>query len=344
MSIIMKDTFDRLTAKKLELASLKPLPEIVSQQMADWLRVELTYSSNAIEGNTLTRLETAEILEKGVLSTVGRKPLKDQLEALNHAKAYDFIGHLARKKSSHRQITEEDILSIHRLVLDGIDEAWAGRYRESQVFVKGTNVTFPPPFQVPYHMAEFIDWLKAERHSHPVQLAAEAHFRLVTIHPFVDGNGRTARLLMNLILLISGYPIAVIRNEERADYLEAINQGQTHKQMSAFYQLVASAVERSLDAYLAVARGKPALKPLVTKAQVKTGSLLKIGQLSQQTGESIHTLRFWTKLGLLQIKAHTKGGFQLFDPSAVERARQIRQLQQDKRLTLSEIRRELQAA
>lgn len=340
----MKDKLNRITRKKLELDSLKPLPEIVSRQMDDWLRVELTYASNAIEGNTLTRLETAEILEKGVSATVGRKPLKDQLEALNHAKAYDFIRDLAVQKDNHRQITEDDILAIHRLVLDGIDDEWAGRYRESQVFVKGTDVTFPAASQVPYHMAEFVDWLTAEKHIHPVELAAAAHFRLVSIHPFVDGNGRTARLLMNLILLVNDYPVAVIRNEERTDYLHAINQGQTQKQMSAFYQLVVGAVERSLDAYLAAARGKPALKPFGIKPLPRAGALLQIGELAQKTGESIHTLRFWTKLGLLSVKAHTKGGYQLFDPSMVERARRIRELQRDKRLTLSEIGRELQAA
>lgn len=340
----MKEAFNRLARKKLELDSLKPLPEIVSQQIADWLRVELTYSSNAIEGNTLTRLETAEILEKGVSATVGRKPLKDQLEALNHAKAYDYIGELATQKNSHRQITEDNIIAIHRLVLDGIDDEWAGRYRESQVFVKGTDVTFPAASQVPYYMAEFIDWLKAEKHMHPVQLAAEAHFRLVSIHPFVDGNGRTARLLMNLILLIHGYPVAVIRNEERTDYLEAINRGQTQKQLSAFYQLVADAAERSLDAYLAAARGKPALKRLGIKPRPRAGALLQIGGLAEKTGESIHTLRFWTKLGLLNVRARTKSGYQLFDPSMVELARRIRDLQRDKRLTLSEIRRELQVA
>jgi len=340
----MKEKLNKLTRKKLELDSLKPLPEIISREMDNWLRVGLTYSSNAIEGNTLTRLETAEILEKGLSATVGRKPLKDQMEALNHARAYDYVGNLATKKSSHRQITEADILAIHRLVLDGIDQAWAGRYRQSQVFVKGTDVTFPVPFQVPYHMAEFIDWLRDDEHTHPVQLAAEAHFKLVTIHPFVDGNGRTARLLMNLILLINGYPVAVIRNEDRTDYLEAINRGQTQKQLSAFYQLVADAAERSLDAYLAAARGKPALKPFDIKSPPRTGSLLKIGEFAQETGESIHTLRFWTKLGLLRVKAHTKGGYQLFDPSMVEQARKIRDLQRDKRLTLGEIRRELQAA
>lgn len=340
----MKEKLNRITRKKLELDSLKPLPEIVFRQMDDWLRVELTYSSNAIEGNTLTRLETAEILERGVSATVGRKPLKDQLEALNHAKAYDFIGELAVQNDSHQQIGEDHVLAIHRLVLDGIDDEWAGRYRESQVFVKGTDVTFPAASQVTYHVAEFLDWLRTEKHIHPVQLATEAHFRLVSIHPFVDGNGRTARLLMNLILLINDYPVAVIRNEERTEYLHAINQGQTRKQMSAFYQLVADAVERSLDAYLAAARGKPALKPLGIKPRSRAGALLQIGELARRTGESIHTLRFWTKSGLLSVSAHTKGGYQLFDPSMAERARRIRELQKDKRLTLSEIKRELQAA
>lgn len=340
----MESRLKRLTLKKQQLDRLRPLPDSTLKQLDEWLRVELTYSSNAIEGNTLTRLETAEILDKGVSATVGAKPLRDQLEAINHAKALGLVHSLAHTKHSHQFITESDIKAIHKLILHGIDDEWAGQYRQSEVFVKGASVTFPSSHNVPYKMDEFIQWLEGEHKAHPVRIAADAHFKLVTIHPFVDGNGRTARLLMNLILLINGYPVAVIRNEDRTTYLEAVNRGQTQNNLSAFYTLIETAVQRSLDAYLAAGRGKPALHALAAKARSEPRALLRIGQLAQATGETIHTLRYWAQIGLLQVQAQTPGGYQLFHPNTVERVRRIRHLQQVKRLTLAEIKRELQAA
>ena len=340
----MQQRLKRLSHKKRELEQYQPLPEAGIQQLDEWLRVELTYSSNAIEGNTLTRLETAEILEKGIAATVDAKPLKDQLEAINHAKALDFVRLLAREKRNHQHIGEEDIKAIHKLILTGIDDAWAGRYRLSEVFVKGTCVEFPLPHNVPYQMDEFIQWLETRQQEHPVGVAADAHFKLVTIHPFVDGNGRTARLLMNLILLINGYPLAVIRNEDRTSYLEAVNRGQTEGDRSAFYAVVENAVERSLDAYLAAARGKTTIAPLSRAPTVRSRRLLRIGELAEHTHETIHTLRYWTKFGLLKAQGQTAGGYLLYHPSMIERVQNVRRLQKTKRLTLAEIKRELQSA
>src|SRR5258708_2478475 len=337
----MEQLLKRITDKKLKLDQYRPLPKETLESLEDWLRVELTYSSNAIEGNTLTRLETAEVIEKGISATLPAKSLKDQLEAINHAKALAFIQSLAQKKRSYQNIAEVDILEIHKLILAGINDEWAGRYRESEVFVKGATVNFPLPQNVPYEMDEFMQWLERTQGEHPVSVAADAHFKLVTIHPFVDGNGRTARLLMNLILTIHGYPMAVIRNEDRTAYLEAVNRGQTKYDLTAFYEIVEIAVERSLDAYFAAATGKQRVTPLIAKPNAQSATLLKIGELAEAAHETIHTLRFWTKAGLLQVAANSPGGYHLYSPSILERVRKIRELQTAKRLTLAEIREDL---
>ncbi|OGY24628.1 MAG: hypothetical protein A2172_05250 [Candidatus Woykebacteria bacterium RBG_13_40_15] len=337
-----KEILEKLVKKKQELEKLKPLSDQSAQNLAEWLKVELTYSSNAIEGNTLTRAETAEVIEKGVTAVIKGKPLKDQLEAVNHAKAIDFIKTLATQKKGHQSITEEDILAIHKTILTGIDDLWAGKYRKSEVFIRGATVELPQPQKVPYLMAEFTQWLEGQQEAHPVKVAADAHFKLVSIHPFVDGNGRTARLLMNLVLLINGYPIAIVRNEDRIEYLEAVNRGQTQNDLEPFYKLMVQAVERSLDAYIAAAQGKPPL-PFISKGlrYMVRGELLKIGKVASQVGLPIPTIRYYISQGLIKPQEYTKGGFMLFNRDVVDKIREIKRLQKEERLSIAEIKRQL---
>ncbi|MCY4042756.1 MAG: Fic family protein, partial [Candidatus Dadabacteria bacterium] len=206
--------FDKLTSKKNLLDKLRPLPAVLSDNLSDWFRVELTYNSNAIEGNTLTRRETAMVVEKGL--TVGGKTLREHLEAANHARALDWVSR--RAESGKPRIGEKDVLHIHGMIMKGIDDSNAGLYRNVPVRIAGSPVVLPNPRKVPDLMRDFFKWLKAERSLHPVAIASEAHYRLVTIHPFADGNGRTARLLMTLFLLLGGYPPAIIRKRDRAAY------------------------------------------------------------------------------------------------------------------------------
>jgi len=335
----MNDILKRLTDKKKELDSKKPLATDVLKNLEEWLKVELTYSSNAIEGNTLSRIETAEIIEKGTAAIIKGKPLKDQLEAINHAKAVEFIKTLAKQKKGHQFITEEDIKAIHKFILTGINDKWAGKYRQVEVFIRGAAVDFPLPHKVPYHMTEFIKWLETQQGEHPVKVAADVHFKLVTIHPFVDGNGRTARLLMNLVLIINGYPMAIIRNEDRTDYLEAVNTGQTKDDLKVFYSLVEEAEERSLDAYLNATKGKPVIPVLMGKD--KDTKLLRIGELAEAARETKATIRHWTKEGLLQIAKHTKGGYALYSPKIIQRVKEIRRLRTEEGLSITEIKKRL---
>ena len=321
----------QLTEKKQRLDKHRPLSLELVKNLDDWFRVELTYTSNAIEGNTLTRQETALVVEKGI--TVEGKTLKEHLEAINHAQAIDFIKTLLKKK--REGLKETDILDIHRAILAKIDDTNAGRYRNIPVRIAGSTVIMPKAMKVPDLMGELVKWLSSPNADHTVKISADAHYKLVSIHPFVDGNGRTARLLMNLLLMQEGYPPALIRKEDRRRYVKSIEKAQLGGSLGDYYKVIYEAVERSLDIYL------EALEPKETKEGGKTNKLLKIGELARETGETVYTIRFWTKEGLLTVKDFTKGGYQLYEPSMIERAKEIRHLQSEKRLTIAEIKRRL---
>lgn len=258
----MDDLLNQLTQKKQQLDELAPLPPELLKNLEEWFTVELTYSSNAIEGNTLSRIETAEVIERGVKAVISGKPLQDLLEARNHAQALAFVKNLAKQRKGHQFITENDIKAIHKIILTGINDNWAGKYRRSEVFIRGSDAEFPLPNAIPYALQEFITWIQGQQATHAVRVAADAHFKFVSIHPFLDGNGRTSRLLMNLILTMHGYPMTVIRNEDRAKYLATFDEARNNQNMQPFYTLVELAVERSLDVYIKAGKGEqPALAP-----------------------------------------------------------------------------------
>lgn len=232
---------DRLQEK---IRAHRPLTAAESRQLREYYRIGLTWSSNALEGNTLTETETKVVLEDGI--TIGGKPLRDHFEAVGHSEAFDLLCRLA----GGTEITEADILSMHRLFYHRIDEANAGKYRRERIIVTGTDFAFPPPSRLKTLMRRFvaeIPELRAARH--PVEFAALLHARLVNIHPFQDGNGRTARLLMNLALLQSGYPITIIPPVIRADYLEAVKDG-NREDFGPFINLVSCMVYESQKEYL----------------------------------------------------------------------------------------------
>jgi len=318
---------DLLKEKKDVLDTHRPLPQELVQNLDDWFRVELTYTSNAIEGNTLTRRETALVIEKGL--TVGGKSLIEHLEATNHVAAIDWVQ--AQLDRQPQNISQRDILDIHSLILKGIDDSNAGHYRSIPVRILGSTVIMPNAMKIPDLMAEFIKWLM--RSMHPVQLASEAHYRLVSIHPFVDGNGRTARLLMNMILLMSGYPPAIIRKRNRLAYIGALEKAQLGGSMDDYQKLIYKSVERSLDLYLKAIHGEStAIEP--------DEKLLKIGELAKRVNVANSTIRHWTKQGLLQVADVTDSGYQLYAPDSTERVKEIQQLKKQ-RFTLDEIRERL---
>lgn len=319
--------YDRLTQKKRELDSYRPLPPALVKNLEDWFRVELTYTSNAIEGNTLTRRETAVVIEKGL--TVGGKSIKEHLEATNHAHALELLHSLVKKKPSQLSIT--DMLDIHRIILKGIDDANAGVFRNVPVRISGSTVVMPNHRKVPELMADFQAWLLSGNTLHPVAFASEAHYRLVSIHPFVDGNGRTARLLMNLLLMMNGYPPAIIRKQDRLAYISALEKAQLGGSIADYEAIIAKAANRSLDIYLKAAQGESSF------ADLDSDAFLKIGELAKAVDVSVSTIRHWTKEGLLEIAARSDSGYQLYAPETIDRCQKIKHLQ-GQRLSLSEIK------
>jgi Fic family protein len=242
---------DAVLAKKWELDALRPmlLPGALDS-LEHSQRIDITFTSNAIEGNTLTAGETALILEKGI--TVAGKPLKDHLEAVDHAKALAWVLEIARQKET--PIREADLRNLHRLVTSQSAPGIAGRYADRPRFVNTNSgvFNFPAPVEIPALMADFAIWL-AGAPDEPAS-AFEAHLRLVGIHPFNDGNGRTARLLMNLVLARAGYPPIAVRPEDRPAYLRALETAESGGGNVDFNDLLYRKLDQTLDIYLAAAR------------------------------------------------------------------------------------------
>lgn len=321
--------YKTLTIKKNKIDRHRPLSDALVRNLEEWFRVELTYTSNSIEGNTLTRRETALVVEKGL--TVGGKTLVEHLEATNHAHAIDWVQ--AQVKRSPQDLCERDILDIHALILKGIDDTHAGYYRSVPVRISGSAVIMPNPLKVPDLMADFAQWFSASHDLHPIELAAEAHYKLVTIHPFVDGNGRTARLLMNMILLMNGYPAAIIRKRDRLAYIASLESAQLGASKEAYLDIITKAINRSLNIYLKALRGD-------TETQPDDERLLKIGEVAKQSGLANSTIRHWTKQGLLNVAEITDSGYQLYASETLERIIKIQELK-EKRFTLQEIQKQL---
>ena len=325
-----------LNRKKAQLAALLPLPEALQDNLSQWLRVELTYTSNAIEGNTLGRQQTALVIEQGL--TVGGKTLIEHLEARNHAAAFDWLTQQLIEPG--RTITVADICHLHALLLAGIQDEHAGQYRRVRVRLSGSAVALPNPLKVPDLMADLGQWLAQPTDLHAVEYAieraAEAHYRLVTIHPFIDGNGRSARLLMNALLMQAGYPAAIIRPRDRLAYIQSLQQAQLGGSQDAYIRLIASAVERGLDHVLRAAAPAHDNQRIDDAPLHADEALMRIGALAKRCDERPSTLRHWTQLGLLEVVDVTPAGYQLYPPEAVERVHRIRALQHQ-RLTLKEI-------
>ena len=320
-----------LEEKKQRLDGFKPFSVDLVTNLREWFKIELTYTSNAIEGNTLSRAETALVVEKGV--TVDGKTLQEHLEAINLAQAFDWI--MQQIDTKKQDITESTILELHQLILQKIVDNQAGKYRTVPVRIAGSTVVMPNAMKIPELMGEYISWLQKSE-DNPLTVAMDAHFKLVSIHPFVDGNGRTARLLMNLLLMQTGYPPAIIRKEERKQYIASIEKAQLGGSLANYYSLMYEAVNRSLDIYLETLEDKEQEKVLEKK------NVLKIGELADLVNETVPTIRHWTKEGLLTVVDYTKGGYQLYNQDQVAVIKKIRKWQDKDRLTIAEIKKALE--
>ncbi len=238
------DYFDEVDNLKRKLDSKRPISKKTLQSLKETINLEWIYNSNGIEGNTLTLRETQVVLE-GI--TVGGKSIKEHLEAINHEQAILFLDDLVKEENP---ITEWNIKSIHELILKGIDNENAGRYRRENVTIKGA-VHIPPDYlKLPELMEKLIVNYQTWDKYHPIIRAALLHGELVKIHPFIDGNGRTSRLLMNLDLMHSGYLPVIVKKEARLKYYEALDKAHTTGNYTDFIKLVTDLEIEILNKYL----------------------------------------------------------------------------------------------
>src|SRR6266567_1605913 len=269
---------ERLARKKAQLDRYRPLPPDTVRRLNDDLRVFLTYHSNAIEGNTLSLRETQMVIEYGM--TVHGHALREYLEATNHAEAYSYLVTLVEKKVP---VTREVILALHSLVMDKILEA-KGQFRTAPVYIRGAIMAPPPASRVEPLMREWIAWIDGEgREYEPVMRAAIAHHGFEAVHPFLDGNGRVGRLLLNLMLMREGYPPALLLRDWRVRYIQALDTSNTGN-YSPLANLIGQAVEAGLDLYLEACAALPSenYRPLSALAKQAGYSTDYLGWLVRQ--------------------------------------------------------------
>ena len=231
---------------KSKIDTFRPLSKDILKQIQEYYKIGLTYSSNALEGNTLDLAETKVVIEDGL--TINGKPMKDHLETLGHALAFNELLELAKSDT----ITEENIKNLHKIFYAKIDSDNAGNYRQRPVIVTGADVDFPLPKELDDKMKEFIEKLpQLKEKLHAVEYAAMIHALFVNIHPFIDGNGRVARLIMNLALLQAGYNITIIPPVVRADYIRAL-QDSNHNNFQPFINFISEMVLEAQKEYLRI--------------------------------------------------------------------------------------------
>jgi len=239
----------RVEEKLQRLDSLRPLPAATLESLRKKFEVEMTYHSNAIEGNRLTLRETDLVINKGM--TIGGRSMKEHLEATNHKEALELLEETAAKK---KDVSETDVLNLHAIILDKIKPEWAGFYRREQVYITGTKYIPPNWKRVPELMKKVVAEINSKARGIPaLESATKVHYETVAIHPFYDGNGRLARLLMNLRLMRAGFPPTILRKEERKSYYRAIEAGNKGN-LKPLANMIARDVEKALDLYLSAAR------------------------------------------------------------------------------------------
>lgn len=239
----LAETLEKINQLLSKIASRRPLSQGELEALRKALAVEFTYNSNAIEGSTLTRGETKLVIEDGL--TVAGKTIREINETLNHKQLFECLYTAVDQRS---RINADLVLQIHKFVLKNIDDENAGKYRKIQVYISGDEKEPPVPEQINQKMQDLFTWFEENNDKlHPAELAAEFHYRFVKIHPFVDGNGRTIRILMNIILMQKEFPLVIIPNVRRAEYISSLNSAAPKAQFLAFF---ADVVHENLKDYL----------------------------------------------------------------------------------------------
>ncbi len=242
--MLNKELYKRIIEKKKKLSSIRPLNKDQLKVIKKQFIIEYVYNSTTIEGNTLTLNETKLILQEGI--TVGGKSLREQLDVINQKQAMEWIEEIVKK---NKQIKEINILELHRLTLKGISDYLAGKYKISQNRILGSKLKTTPPYKVSFEIKQLVYEINTNKKLNPVELASHTHHELVRIHPFADGNGRTARLLTNLILMKAGFPPIIIQNRERKKYFDTLEKAHFGN-IEEFTNFIGKKVEESLTLYL----------------------------------------------------------------------------------------------
>jgi len=302
MNFLNKNIKNRIEDKLKELNKMRPLPVPAIEKLKEQLQIEMTYNSNAIEGNSLTLRETFLVINEGI--TIKGKSLKDHLEAKDHKEALDYLYDLVEKDKKHT-ISEQFIRNLHKLVVQDIDKEWAGKYRNSNVAIVGAKHVPPEAFEVSIKMEELLKWIRKNyKKMHIIELAALVHHKITYIHPFFDGNGRVARLIMNLLLMQKKYPLAVILKNDRKKYYQLLSKADK-KDLSPFVSFIAQAVERSLNIYLK------------TFSLEKKEKFLSLSEITKETPYSAKYLNLLIRQG--KLEAYKQGRNWLTTKEAVER-------------------------
>jgi Fic family protein len=283
---------DRIEEKLALLNSYRPLPEPAVRKLKEQFEIEMTYNSNAIEGNSLTLKETYLVINEGI--TIKGKSLEDHLEARSHKEALDYLYELV-EKDKRNTISEVLIRSLNQIVMHDIDKEWAGKYRNSSVLIGGADHKPPEAIDIPDMMRKLVVWFNVNRKKlHQVELASILHHKLVSIHPFFDGNGRTSRLMMNVVLMQAGFPLVIVLKHDRKKYYRTLNLADKGD-YEPFVNFIAQAVERTVDIYLKV----------LTPQQKTKENFILLSELAKKTRFTEKYLNLLARAG--KLSAHKEG-------------------------------------
>ena len=278
------------------------------EQLYKWLKSELAYTSNNIEGNTLTRKETRLVIEEDITSS--SKPFVHYQEAVNHAKAFDYIIDILKSKAT---INENTVLEIHKRLLSGIDDYNAGFYRNCPVRISGSRVILPNPMKVPDLMKEF--WGKYKS-STKIEDIIKTHLDFVSIHPFSDGNGRCARLLMNLLLMQNGFCPIIIRPRDRKRYINSIEKAQLTDDIDDYMKFMVTRLSQSFDTIFDI---------FDTKNEIPQEKLMTIAKFAKAVELPVSTIRYWVKVGKLKPTMYTESGYMMFSHEQINKVKRMNQ-------------------
>ncbi len=278
------------------------------EQLYKWLKSELAYTSNNIEGNTLTRKETRLVIEEDITSS--SKPFVHYQEAVNHAKAFDYIIDMLK---FGKKINENTVLEIHKRLLSGIDDYNAGFYRNCPVRISGSRVILPNPIKVPDLMKEL--FAKYETFEGVADII-KTHLDFVSIHPFSDGNGRCARLLMNLLLMQNGYCPIIIRPRDRKRYINSIEKAQLTGDIEDYMKFMVTRLSQSFDTIFDI---------FDNKNEIPQDKLMTIAKFAKAVELPVSTIRYWVKVGKLKPTMYTESGYMMFSHEQIKKVEHMNQ-------------------